>query len=237
MPKWIAGATWCSSGGSLSPFRWPGHPPAPDFGRLRRIREVHDHVELVVVLVVRHEIRMGCAKMRIAAVHERHVVHADGVVVCAGQVVERDLARLGWLRNVVDLEARGLATRVVGLVCHQQDVAAHRERVAAHSPVRERQLPKHLRFRRLGDVENRERRRPMLVGDVHVAPAILDLHCHAFAKVGRAAGGVLREQFQVVGESHGHCCSPLSNRPGVLQELRNRLGHLAVALGVGMYGI
>jgi len=65
-------------------------------------------------------------------------------------------------------------------------VAAHREGIAPDFPVRQRQLPQHLRIRRFRDIEDRERRRPMLVGDIHVAAAVLDLHRHAFAEIGRA---------------------------------------------------
>jgi hypothetical protein len=106
------------------------------------------------------------------------------------------------LPDVVDLEARGLAPGIVGLVGHQQDVAAHRQRVAAHAVVRQRLLPQHLRVGGLGHVEDRERRGAVLVGDIHIAAAVLHLHGHAFAEVGRAAGGVLREQFQIVGDAN-----------------------------------
>jgi hypothetical protein len=59
MPKWIAGYVVLQGAPVALPLA--GQPPAPNFGRLRWIREVHDH-ELVVILVVCLEIRMDAER-------------------------------------------------------------------------------------------------------------------------------------------------------------------------------
>jgi hypothetical protein len=173
-------------------------PPAAGFDRLRRIADVDDLVDLVVLHVVRLEIRRAGRNVHELAIHAPHAV--DAVGMRARGVVVRDLAGLFGLADVPDREARRLVRRLdaADLVRNDHQVADDLDRIRAHLAVREVGLNDDFRLLRVGHVDAGEVLRRAFMAEPHDAAAVLGLvHPHAFADAAKAVELVLRNELHV----------------------------------------
>ena len=96
---------------------------------MRRVVQVHDHQELVVIRVARLEIGGAGRDVGVTPVGEPQPVHAAGMR--PGRVEMGEFARMRRVRHVVDVEPGIGLARLGGLVRHDHGVAAQTERVAA----------------------------------------------------------------------------------------------------------
>jgi hypothetical protein len=195
-------------------------PPSPDFVRSRRIRDVDDHVELIIAGVVRLEVRRSCGDVGVPPVERGHEMGADRVG--SRGIEETHLLRLIRGRDIEQVEPGRCHTRCRHLFGQEKDVSSEGQRVATHRIVLAGELGDELGCRRVGDVQNRHRDGRVLVGHIEKpSPVAGDLHRHPLADVRGTVEGVVGDEAEVVLQSDagqcngrfssGHSRSPFTN--------------------------
>ena len=157
-------------GGSLSPTRVPGSHQRPVSFGMRRIAQIDDHQELVVVLVVRGEVLGAGREIGVLTIGEPQIVHAARMRSRGVEI--RQLLGMRGIGDVVGVHAGMGLSGLLDLVRHRQRGAGQAERIAAHELRLDRKLGDDLGILGLGHVDRAEAHRRRLMGEEQHALAV-----------------------------------------------------------------
>ena len=204
-----------------------GQPPAADLDRLRRLPDVDDPIELIVLRIARLEVRRAGGQVQVGPVDEPQVVHAPRVR--PGGVEERDRARLARVGHVEELDSGRLHADPAGLVGDDQEVAHDVQVVRAHVAVGQIGLDDHRGLARIGHVHGGEVLGRRLVAEPQDPPAVAgELDGHALSAVAETAQIVVAQEPHLLREGAVLChgSSPPGRDPSISRPLAllDRLG-------------